>query len=266
MFQIAPNAGYSRDVIAFLKLLYPTSSITELTSIAIGLEMTPLNCAFRVSFDPIRDVNDSSDEGRKLKITRQVPADFGTAPGLDYIHGTSALVLPSIRHHGLRVSASGAGSTVPALYTCKNRSAPYHVYANCAGTAFPIEVMENGRKVVREKSFRVLIGIGSLLGYPYHSKKVSRQNGRSQYLFFEGTYKPMWIEFIATTDLVFDRTLYSKEVGRFRSDGNRREKALAMITPLLDSETVQMGEAPPARRRHTRHSLSWADRNKMLEK
>jgi hypothetical protein len=265
MFQMAPNAGYSRDIIAFAKLLYPSSSITELTSIAMGLEQCPINCALRVPFEPIRDAHDSSKEGMKLKITWQVPADFGTAPGLDYFHGTNALVLPSVRYHGLRVSASGAGSTIPALYTCKNRSAPYHVYANCANTAFPMEVVENGRKVVREKSFRVLIGIGSLLGHPYHSKKVSRQNGRSQYLFFEGTYRPMWIEFIATTDLVFDRTLHNEDYGRFKAEGNRKEKALAMITPLLDSEVIQLGEAPPARQRHARHSLSWHDRNKIMK-
>ena len=126
-------------------------------------------------------------------------------------------------------------------------------------------MMENGVEVVRDKLFRVLIGIGSLRGDPYHDKKVSRPNGRSQYLHYEGTYRPMWIEFIATTDLVYDRTLHVDRPGRFKADSNRKEKALAMITPLLDSEVIQLGEAPPARQRHTRHSLSWADRNKMMK-
>ena len=64
--------------------------------------------------------------------TNPLPKEWGVANQKNYFHGTDVFRLNWIRRHGLQPSEAGTGAGHPkeaALYTCKNRSAPYHTYA-----------------------------------------------------------------------------------------------------------------------------------------
>ena len=122
------------DLIGFVKAMWPSALITEITSVAMALELCPENSAVRIPWEPIKDIADFSEEGQKAKLTLQVPASFGCEGGLNYFHGTSPLNGPSIRRHELRPPPRGAGDIGPALYTCKNRKAPVHTYSWCRRT------------------------------------------------------------------------------------------------------------------------------------
>ena len=65
------------DLIGYVRACWPNISITEATVIAMALEKCPENAAVRINWEPIKDLRYHSEEGKKLKVTRQVPAAFG---------------------------------------------------------------------------------------------------------------------------------------------------------------------------------------------
>ena len=246
------------DLIGFVKAMWPSALITEITSVAMALELCPENSAVRIPWEPIKDIADFTVEGQKAKITRQVPASFGCEGGLNYFHGTSPLNGPSIRRSGLRPSPRGAGDIGPALYTCKNRKAPFHTYSDEA--MLLVQKEEDGQKVDYWKPFRMLLGIGSLREYPYHDKKIQRSGGKNQFLHKPGTYQLMWVEFIATGDMVVDRTETIVNWKRHSSAMARLGVAKSLITPIAHRDLVDLGPAPEPRRRGQRYERQWHER------
>ena len=116
---------------------------------------------------------------------------------------------------------------------------------------------EDGQKVDYWKPFRMLLGIGSLREYPYHDKKVQRSGGKNQFLHKPGTYQPMWVEFIATGDLVVDRSENITLRTRHSSAQARLAKAKQLITPIARRDLVDLGSAPEPRRRGQRYERRW---------
>ena len=97
------------------------------------------------------------------------------------------------------MSPSGAGSDVPALYTCKSRSTPYYSYSANQALYF-----RSGSDVV-PKTFKVILGIGSRLEYPHHVVKLRRRTAdRHQYLFYENQYDVLWVELHCTAGEVIE--------------------------------------------------------------
>jgi len=102
-------------------------------------------------------------------------------------------------------------------------------------------VKRNGDRI--DKQFRVALGIGSLAPWP-QAKKVPRKKYH-QFLHAPGKYQVMWVEFICSDSVVYDRAedpaTNSKDKARAR---RLRGIANALIYPFHDSE---VGTAPPKR-------------------
>jgi hypothetical protein len=175
-----------------------------------------------------------------LKVSRQVPETYGVKDGLNYFHAIDPFCLPSIKSLGLEPSLEGAQSHGKRyLYTFKKRGWALDGY----GKKRKIPFRTNLDGDIEWKEFQVVIGLGSLIPHPYHSKKVPRGNGRHQFLFLKGTYKPMWVEFRPCTNhiITFDCGENKKEATRRR---NRIKKAVT-LQYSYDRVTQQIGPAPP---------------------
>jgi hypothetical protein len=191
----------------------------------------------RLPWDPVLNM-ENPREG--LKVSRQVPETYGVQDGLNYFHAIDAFCLPSIKSNGLEPSLEGAQSCGERyLYTLKKRGWALESYGKKRNIPFRTNL--DGDIAWRE--FQVVIGIGSLIPHPHHSKKVPRSNGRHQFLFLKGTYKPMWVEFRPCDNRVinFDCAEGTKEEKRRR---NRTKKAVA-LQYTYDRTTQQIGKAPP---------------------
>ena len=216
---------------------------TELATLAIALELCPLNGLVQVPWVQLKDMDDPTLEAR---ITRQIPEGWGTThPGIEYWHGTKCLWnLPYIRYYGLHGSKGTASPDFPSLYTCKNRRTPLNSY--CEESYLVFEDLDSG--IPCEKKFKALIGIGSTSEWPHHWHKVPRSPAhKNQFLHKEGQFQVMWIEFVALTDCVIDRTGLDK-TARDRSRYNARHaSAEQMIITVGNEELWEFHERPPKR-------------------
>jgi len=221
----------------FLKLVWPDALTSEIHVIETALQLAVEGQCVRVPWVAILDNDDPEDPPRH---TRQVPTSYGVAESLNYYHGSPVYNLPGVRKHKLKPSDHGAGSNTPMLYTCKKRTAPLHTYSR--HQELPIFQMD--RKTVESKSFRCVLGIGSLSPWPYHAKKLPRKY--PQFLHKPNMYQVMWVEFICSDSVSYDRSedqnLYSTKE-RLRAKRVKRI-AEAMIYPFAQDE---VGQAPPKR-------------------
>ena len=70
----------------------------------------------------------------------------------------------------------------------------------------------------------------------------------------------MWVEFIATGDLVVDRTETITNWKRHSSAMARLNVARSLITPIAHRDLVDLGPAPEPRRRGQRYERQWHER------
>ena len=84
------------------------------------------------------------------------------------------------------------------------------------------------------KEFGCLIGIGSLRPWPHYHAKVKRKGAKfHQYVHKEGTYEPMWVEFICRTDHVIDRSNQDTKK-RQNAYSARKDVAMSLVSTVHD--------------------------------
>ena len=256
------------DHVTYFSHCYPDRGMSEWDVMAIAMEIAKLGDTIKIALEPRWpcDYEELSEEQRKVthpKCTYRVPANWGE-PGTPYCyyHGTTSMFnFPSIRRSGLQCRLGGAGNDTgkPALFTCKSRRTPSTSY--CVPYAVKIPDGEGG---FVSKWFILTFGIGATGPFPWHSKKVPRKkNYQHQFLFYQGTFEPLWAEFICCTEggqfhgaPVYQRDRKLEFAGQghkagdkvFRGYQNRVDQAKALITPMRDPHTVELGEAPASRK------------------
>jgi len=235
-YQELNPASEVRNTFNFLSLVWPDAKTSEIIVIETALQLAVEGQCVRVPWVAILD---NDEPGEPPRHTRQVPPTYGVADSLNYFHGTPMYNLPGVRRDGLKPSDHGAGSRTQRLYTCKKRTAPLHTYSR--HQELPIFKID---KSVVSKHFRCVLGIGSLSPWPYHAKKVPRKY--PQFLHKPDMYQVMWVEFICSDDMSYDRAEdpkvnFAKERRRLR---RVKRIAEAMIYPF---ERDEVGPAPPKR-------------------
>jgi hypothetical protein len=218
-----PDEG---DVIGFLKKVLPDAKMTELTIIKIAMERCPKESMVRFPWTATQDMEDPND--KDFRYTRQLPETYGVGDGVNYFHATSLYILPLIRKNDLQPSPDGV------IYCCKNRSTPHNSYGK------PCKLPMRIGDTTHWKEFACLIGLGSLIPYPYHNRKWQRSPAnKTQFGFFTGNCMPLWIELLATEDMVLDSSVEcakqklqkdkSDKSKRYRAWNARKDQAVAMV-------------------------------------
>ena len=154
------------------------------------------------------------------------------------------LDLPAIRSEGLKPSptASTGNPAEPALYTCKNRVTPLWQYSR--SHRIPLAYQHGTEWFVGHKSFKVVLGIGSLQEFPHHSGKVVRRGVRHQYYHYAGTYRILWAEFRPDEDYVIVPSPSNREGKRM---ANKLVRARQLLQKVTSEAEGSLG--PPVQRR-----------------
>lgn len=246
------------DTFRFLKLIWPMASATEISVFLRALQkMECHNEVFRAPWyplrreqkEPLRDENGKIIPECPVSLTQQVPEEWGTADGMNYIHGTCGYNLPKIRRDGLTGAAGAENWYKRAVYTCKRRYTPFHQYATPFVLQFP---------GYHPRTYKCCLGLHSLLPDPFHSGKATRSNlDYHQYYFRQDTFRVAWAEFICVDgDPIFvenDPELTSRDVRRMNA---RADQANAMLTRLSNAQRVDLASPPPERVRKTTTTLA----------